>query len=302
LERELAQFSKADIAAGVQAHLEQSVVSQVKKQFADHPTIPRRLYVAGGVFANVSLNRRLAEDLEAELYVCPNMGDGGLGLGAALLTHDQPVDFSSLYLGDEAGSVSEHLLETSPVACSIHDSGSMSDIAATDISSGKVIAVARGRMEFGPRALGNRSILARADDRSINQWLNNRLSRTEFMPFAPIVRDVDASEYFVLRQGIEQYENMTTTCMSTELARRTCEAVVHLDGTARPQVVSERRNPWIFRLLTEFKKATGCGVLINTSFNIHEEPIVRTANDAFASFLTAQLDVLYTENQRISRV
>ena len=92
------------------------------------------------------------------------------------------------------------------------------------------------------------------------------------------------------------------TCMSTELARRTCEAVVHLDGTARPQVVSERRNPWIFRLLTEFKKATGCGVLINTSFNIHEEPIVRTANDAFASFLTAQLDVLYTENQRISRV
>ena len=198
--------------------------------------------------------------------------------------------------------MSEHLLETSPVACSIHDSGSMSDIAATDISSGKVIAVARGRMEFGPRALGNRSILARADDRSINQWLNNRLSRTEFMPFAPIVRDIDASEYFVLRQGIEQYENMTTTCMSTELARRTCEAVVHLDGTARPQVVSERRNPWIFRLLTEFKKATGCGVLINTSFNIHEEPIVRTANDAFASFLTAQLDVLYTENQRISRV
>ncbi|NBO53154.1 MAG: hypothetical protein EBU84_00855 [Actinobacteria bacterium] len=302
LERELAQFSKADIAAGVQAHLEQSVINQVKKQFADYPTIPRRLYVAGGVFANVSLNRRLAEDLEAELYVCPNMGDGGLGLGAALLTHDQPVDFSSLYLGDEAGSVSEHLLETSPVACSIHDSESMPDIAATDISSGKVIAVARGRMEFGPRALGNRSILARADDRSINQWLNNRLSRTEFMPFAPIVRDVDASEYFVLRQGIEQYENMTTTCMSTELARRTCEAIVHLDGTARPQVVSERRNPWIFRLLTEFKKATGCGVLINTSFNIHEEPIVRTANDAFASFLTAQLDVLYTENQRISKI
>ncbi|NBO56940.1 MAG: hypothetical protein EBU84_20625 [Actinobacteria bacterium] len=229
------------------------------------------------------------------------MGDGGLGLGAALTAHDQPVDFSSLYLGDEAGSVSEHLLETAPVTSTIHNFESMSDLAASDISSGKVVAVARGRMEYGPRALGNRSILARADDRSINQWLNTRLNRTEFMPFAPIVRDIDASDYFMLRQRNEQYENMTTTCLSTDLARKTCEAVVHLDGTARPQVVSERRNPWIFRLLTEFKKITGCGVLINTSFNIHEEPIVRTANDALTSFLTAQLDVLYTDNQRILR-
>ncbi len=301
LERELAGFSKADIAAGVQAHLEESVLSQVKQQLADYSTIPRRLYVAGGVFANVSLNRRLAEELEIELHVCPNMGDGGLGLGAALTAHDQPVDFSSLYLGDEAGSVSEHLLETAPVTSTIHNFESMSDLAASDISSGKVVAVARGRMEYGPRALGNRSILARADDRSINQWLNTRLNRTEFMPFAPIVRDIDASDYFMLRQRNEQYENMTTTCLSTDLARKTCEAVVHLDGTARPQVVSERRNPWIFRLLTEFKKITGCGVLINTSFNIHEEPIVRTANDALTSFLTAQLDVLYTDNQRILR-
>lgn len=299
LERHLAGHSAEDIAAGVQRHLEMSVLELIRQLFIRNTGIPRRLYVAGGVFANVSLNRRIAEDLEIEVYVGPNMGDGGLGLGAALLKHNVPVDFDSLYLGDVAGDVSLDLLEGGRYEVASHDSSDLASIVADDLAAGSVVGVCRGRMEYGPRALGNRSILARADDPKINQWLNNRLNRTDFMPFAPIVRDVDARDYFELTQRHECYENMTVTCLTTQLAQETCSAIVHLDKTARPQVVTKRRNPWVFDVLSKFKLQTGCGVLINTSFNIHEEPIVRNSDDAFRSFESARLDVLVTDSQRL---
>lgn len=299
LRRKFEGFSDADVAAGVQDHLERSVLKLVTNMRQQHPLLSGRLYVAGGVFANVSLNRRIAEDLQIEVLVAPNMGDGGLGLGAALSIHNAQVDFSSLYLGDDAGNVDSKIVSSAGCGYSLESTHNLAIRTAEDLAAGKVVGVCRGRMEYGPRALGNRSILARADDRSINQWLNSRLSRTEFMPFAPIVRDVDAQEYFILPQRPECYENMTVTCMTTKLAQDTCAAIVHLDQTARPQVVSERRNPWIFQVLTKFKQITGCGVLINTSFNIHEEPIVRTADDAFFSFITAGLDVLITDKQHI---
>ena len=299
LRRKLRGYSDADVAAGVQDHLERNVLKLVTNMRQQYPLFSSRLYVSGGIFANVSLNRRIAEDLQIDVLVAPNMGDGGLGLGAALLVHDVQVDFSSLYLGDDAGNVEPEIVLSAGCEYSLDSNNNLATRTAEDLATGKVVGVCRGRMEYGPRALGNRSILARADDRSINQWLNSRLSRTEFMPFAPIVRDIDAVDYFILPQRPECYENMTVTCMTTKLAQDTCAAIVHLDKTARPQIVSESKNPWLFQVLTQFKRITGCGVLINTSFNIHEEPIVRTADDAFVSFITAGLDVLVTDGQHI---
>jgi carbamoyltransferase len=117
------------------------------------------------------------------------------------------------------------------------------------------------------------------------------------MPFAPVVRDIDADEYFAITQPPWAYENMTTTCAVRDIARRVAPAIVHVDGTARPQVLTRQRNAFIYDVLTRYKEMTGSGVLVNTSFNIHEEPIVRDAETSIRSFLTSRLDALVLENR-----
>jgi carbamoyltransferase len=292
LQKALVGFQPADIAAGAQSHLEKVTVAYCQDVLRNAKQPSPVLYVAGGVFANVSLNRRLRECLPVDrVVVAPNMGDGGLGMGAALLYHPHKIAFDSLYLGTSIGRVNDLpkvLLDQIEWAIP----ADLIDQVSSQLANQKTVAVARGRMEYGPRALGNRSIFASASDAHINQILNNRLGRTEFMPFAPIVRDVDCDRYFQLTQPISAYENMTTTCFVTALARQLCPAVVHIDGTARPQIVTRIRNPWIFELLERYEQLTECGVLINTSFNMHEEPIVASSETAVESFLRSRLDVL----------
>ena len=161
------------------------------------------------------------------------------------------------------------------------------------LADGKVVARFAGRMEYGPRALGNRSILYRPDSPSVNDWLNERLKRTEFMPFAPSSLAEDAATYFV---GIEGAENtarfMTITFDCTEVMKKSCPGVVHIDGTARPQIVHAHDNPDYHRIISEFKRLTGLSCVVNTSFNIHEEPIVCTPEDAIRAFKIGHLDVL----------
>jgi carbamoyltransferase len=161
------------------------------------------------------------------------------------------------------------------------------------IAAGKVVARFNGRMEYGPRALGNRSILYHAKEPSVNQWLNQRLGRTEFMPFAPATlyehrhanyQRVDGADYAA------QFMTITFDC--TDEMRRTCPAAVHVDGTARPQLVTATSNPGFHAILTEYYKLTGVPSVINTSFNMHEEPIVCTPDDAIRAFLQGNLDYL----------
>ncbi|MDA3017579.1 MAG: hypothetical protein O2841_06040 [Actinomycetota bacterium] len=293
LKKDLKEFSKEDIAAGAQSALETLVLDYIRAAIESSEFEKPDLYLAGGVFANVSLNRRIAEELQiASVSVAPNMGDGGLSLGAALLNHDSRVTFQTLYLGTEI----EPTIVSLPVdllnqAEERHTSDLEGDVARL-LAGGQIVAVARGRMEFGPRALGNRSILAAAGDKGINDSLNKKLRRTEFMPFAPIVRDVDAAEYFELTQELWAYENMTVTCYARDRTRVQCPAIVHVDGTARPQVLTRERNPFVYEILSKYQKMTGVGVLVNTSFNMHEEPIVRTAETAFRSFITGNIDAL----------
>jgi carbamoyltransferase len=161
------------------------------------------------------------------------------------------------------------------------------------IAEGYVVARMDGRMEHGPRALGNRSILYRPDDPSVNDWLNERLQRTEFMPFAPATLAEDAERCYLGIAGAEDAARfMTITFDCTEHMRSTSPGVVHIDGTARPQLVSESDNPGYYRIIREFKRLTGISSVVNTSFNIHEEPIVCTPQDAIRAFQIGHLDVL----------
>jgi carbamoyltransferase len=148
-------------------------------------------------------------------------------------------------------------------------------------------------MEFGPRSLGNRSILYHCSDASVNEWLNKRLDRTEFMPFAPATIEDEAKANFTDLDGAEHTaEFMTITSDCSEKFKRTCPAAVHVDGTARPQIVRKQSNPSFHAVLEEYRKQTGIGTVVNTSFNMHEEPIVCEPGDAVRSFLRGHLDYL----------
>jgi len=161
------------------------------------------------------------------------------------------------------------------------------------LAEGYVVARCAGRMEYGPRALGNRSILYRPDDPSVNDWLNERLRRTEFMPFAPITRVETVEDAYLNASSVTHPARfMTITRHCTPKMRRTCGGVVHVDGTARPQYVDPAVTPGLHRILRSFARRTGLTSLINTSFNIHEEPIVCTAKDAVRAFLDGHLDYL----------
>jgi carbamoyltransferase len=148
-------------------------------------------------------------------------------------------------------------------------------------------------MEYGPRALGNRSVLYPARTPEVNQWLNHQLGRTEFMPFAPAALASEAPRLFKNLAGCTKTaEFMTITFDCTDAMWRMCPAAVHVDGTARPQLVTERANPSFHRILRRYFSATGIPAVINTSFNMHEEPIVCSPTDAIRAFLRGNIDYL----------
>ena len=161
------------------------------------------------------------------------------------------------------------------------------------LAAGKVVARFDGRMEYGPRALGHRSILYHAKEPAVNQWLNQRLGRTEFMPFAPAtLYEHRASCYNNIEGADYAAQFMTLTFDCTDQMKRDCPAAVHVDGTARPQLVTADSSPGFHRILTEYYKLTGVPSVINTSFNMHEEPIVCSPDDAIRAFLQGNLDYL----------
>jgi carbamoyltransferase len=167
------------------------------------------------------------------------------------------------------------------------------------IFDGKVVGRFKGRMEYGPRALGNRTIVARPTDKNINDWLNKKLKRTEFMPFAPSMIAEHADEVLEnYEKRVSDYADnfMTITYDVKPEWREKTQATTHIDGTARPQVVTKEANPTYHRLIEEYYKLSGIPVVINTSFNMHEEPIVTTPNDAIRSFQQGCLDYLAIGN------
>lgn len=289
LKKKLRGFSKEDISAGIQKHLENLVTGYIEKAINEFVGLRIPVALAGGVFANVKLNQKIAELKEvSEIYIFPHMGDGGLAIGSAFAYLSEkmnlfPSVFKNLYLGPEINKIDNEEVSVEQISKEI----------AGFLASGKIIAIARGRMEYGPRALGNRSILASAKNNDINKNLNQKLRRSVFMPFAPVIRKEKADEYFIGWQKCEKaLEFMTITLTAKDKFRSEAPAALHIDGTARPQIISKETNPLLYGILIEYEKITGSGVLINTSFNIHDEPIICAEEEARVAFQNAQIDLL----------
>jgi carbamoyltransferase len=280
----LRNYSREDVAYAFQHLLEREMVRLAQRHVNGQPV---NIVMAGGVMSNVKLNMALGKELPAEsLYIFPNMGDGGLCVGAALsVLGSLPAPVRDMYLGTEftPEQALEALAKHSYLRFERPDD--MAGTVARALAGQKIVARCAGRMEFGPRALGNRSILYHCSDRSVNDWLNRQLNRTEFMPFAPICLEEDSEEYFFVPEGQSRpCEFMTLVVKCTEKMQKTCPAAVHVDGTARPQLVAAHRNPGIYEILKEYKRLTGISCLINTSFNMHEEPIIRSPEEAIRAF------------------
>lgn len=290
--RLLEKYRREDIAAWAQGILETFIVAVVRGWL--QKTGEKSLALAGGVFANVKLNQRLhsLEGVE-RLFVCPNMGDGGLSLGAICECGGlKSQSLEHAFLGD-AFSDGEMRDALTRAGLPTHRCDDVETKCAVAVAAGNLVARFTGAMEWGPRALGNRSILARTTDRQVPDRLNQLLRRSDFMPFAPAMLDREADRYLVRYAPARHAAEFMTVCFDcTPEMQQDHAAVVHVDRTARAQLVNERTNPAFHRILSAYAARTGHGVMLNTSFNIHEEPIVCTPDEAVSTFLRAELDYL----------
>jgi carbamoyltransferase len=295
------------IAASLQVRLEDAMFSILNK--LHRRTRLKRLCLAGGVAYNCVVNGRIFDETPFEdVYIAPAAGDAGLAIGAAfyvyhqLLGHPRSFTMGHAYWGPEFGDPElREALDRRREVCErqacvvrrIEDQGSLCRWTAKQIAEGKIVGWFQGRMEWGPRALGNRSIVVDPRRPEMKDVLNNRIKHREpFRPFAPSILEERVGEYFV-----QSYPSpfMLMTYKVRPEKRDVIPAPTHVDGTGRLQTVSVEQNPLYWRLIHEFERLTGVPVLLNTSFN-ENEPIVRTPEEALDCFLRTKMDVLVLKN------
>jgi carbamoyltransferase len=297
-------FKQADLAASVQLLLEEIGIEFIRYWL--RKTGIRSIAVAGGVFSNVKFNQRIHELEEIDdFFVHPAMDDSGLAVGGAFaaLAEEPRIDprhllqrLKNIYFGNQYGD-NEILECIEAFGFQATYEAKIADVVAKLLAEGHVVARFTGRMEYGPRALGHRSILYQTTDPSINDWLNAHLLRTEFMPFAPATLQEYADECFEGLDGArDSARYMTITFNCTEKMRAQSPGVVHVDGTARPQILDPETSPDFYKITKAYYEITGIPSLINTSFNMHGEPIVCTPEDALRSFKQGKLDYLAIGN------
>ncbi len=318
-----------DMAASIQQVTEEIVLRM--GHFVHQQTGCRHLCMAGGVALNCVANGRLdREGPFDQIWIQPAAGDAGGALGVAwliwhqLLEHGrQTPELPDAQQGSQLGST----LQSSDID-RLHQAGAVSERLDDDalfhrvaglIASGKVVGWAQGRMEFGPRALGNRSILGDARNTEMQTTMNVKIKfRESFRPFAPIVMEEYAPDVFEMPSGKQSPYMLFTydVCEQNRIPidesipkgiervrqpRSDLPAITHLDYSARVQTVGRDRHPRLHQLLREFHAQTGCPVMINTSFNVRGEPIVRTAEDAFRCFMATNMDALAIDNHLFLR-
>ncbi len=285
-----------NISWAVQQLVEDLLVQWVKN--AIQATGIRRLVLSGGVFMNVKANNKLLllDEVE-ELFVFPSGGDESLPIGAAIamsmeLGYTDIAPLGPLYLGPEIDAAEARSIAASArkdfAVCEPPD---MDEFLGAQLAQGKILARCAGRMEWGARSLGNRSIIADASDRSILNRINQAIKNRDFwMPFAPSILHERADDYLVNPKNF--FAPYMVVAMETkEPARHDLAAAIHpADYTARPQMVAEEWNPGYYRMMKAFERRTGRGGILNTSFNIHGDPIAMTAADAFDTFARSELD------------
>ncbi|MBX3298109.1 MAG: carbamoyltransferase [Acidobacteria bacterium] len=293
-----------DIACSAQKALEDTAIHLVNK--LHEMTGEENLCMAGGVAFNSVMNGRIFHETPFKrFFVQPAAGDAGCSVGSAYYVWNQKLDKPRSFVMKHAywgpGFTNEECrsaLETAGLAYTSLDDEALLPKVAKMIADGAIVGWFNGRMELGPRALGARSFLAdprRADMREI---LNHKVKLREwFRPLAPSMHEEAGAEIF----GVDHHDPfMITVIEVAEAYKSKVPAVVHVDGTARPQMVSRAANPRYWTLIDEFRKITGIPMLLNTSFNV-QEPIVCTPQNAINTFMNANFDALVLENQLVLR-
>jgi carbamoyltransferase len=304
----LKKLGRENFSSTIQNWLESAVISFLNQALPKDKKV--NLCLAGGVIANVILNYKIFQNCRINnIYVCPPMGDEGSALGAACLAAiNKNLDIKWLskdimpYWGP-----SYNKDETLAVLKKNNHQIIFEDLktdwtkkAAEKILENKIIAIFQGRMEFGPRALGNRSILANVIDPNMKTKINiNIKKRPEFQPFCPAVLEEDREDLFL---NSFQHKYMATAFLMKEIYRKRYPSAVHVDGTARPQFVEKKDNENLYKILKEVKKKINHGIIINTSFNLHGRSMVMKPQDAIDDFLACGLDYLYLNEYEIKKI
>ncbi len=297
-ETPMSQFHK-DMAASIQK-VTDTIVVHIAKHL-HHETGSKNLCMAGGVALNCVSNSKIFEETGFEnIFVQPAAGDAGGALGAALYVHNtvlkNPRTFvmKDAFLGpDFADDEIESLLRSTGVPYKKHDRQELIELTAKRIADQHVIGWFQGRMEFGPRALGSRSIIADARNPKNQSVVNLKIKyRESFRPFAPTVLEERTNDYFEFNRP-SPFMLFVATVRED---KRHIPAVTHVDGSARLQTIARDQHPLYYDLIKEFERQTGCPVIINTSFNVRGEPIVCEPVHAWRCFLRTEMDTLVMGN------
>ena len=295
LKHMLSEYKDVDIAFNAQLILEE----RLKDIFTKALEISDNVVYGGGVALNCVANTKLLQQCNGNLWIMPNPGDAGGSLGAAALAYGKKLIWKDAFLG--------HRTEQSLTRTSLQ----LAEQIVAHLLEHKVCGVAFGRAEFGPRALGHRSIIADPRSEKMQKNLNLKVKfRESFRPFAPAVIEEDLNDWFdtetsnpymLLVSNVKDSRLINNSVKSEGFdqlndKRSEIPAVTHVDNSARIQTVNEKSNKRFHELLKEFKKITNVPILINTSFNIRGEPIVSSVEDAFRCFMGTNLDILVCEN------
>jgi len=328
-ETELTQFHM-DLAASIQVVTEE-IVLKLARSLREETGI-KNLCLAGGVALNCVANGKLhQENIFDGIWIQPASGDAGSALGAALVGWHQyhkkerlvdPNDsMKGTYLGPEfSNNEITNYLEQVQAPYHTHSDPQLFNCIAEELEKGHVIGWFNGRMEFGPRALGARSIIGDPRNQKMQSIMNLKIKyRESFRPFAPSVLEEDVCNQFEmnakspymllvapvkkeLRKQMTDEENKLFGIDKLNIPRSSLPAITHVDFSARVQTVSFTTNPRYYNLISTFKQRTGCPTIVNTSFNVRGEPIVCTPQDAYRCFMRTEMDVLVLENQILFKI
>lgn len=297
-----------DLAFSVQHKLEEIIVKLLVD--AQKKTKIKKLCMAGGVSLNCAVVKKISDlKIFEEIFVQPASSDAGSAMGAACLALVKKFNRtlkkvkSHVYLGNKYNnSKIRYILEKCNIKYSDINKSKTYKFFLDQISNDKVVSVFRGRHEFGPRALGNRSIFANPKNKNMKSILNNKIKfREGFRPFAPVIMNTYAKTYFELKTKLNNYKHMNINVSAKKNAKIDFPSCVHVDGSSRLQVINKEDNLFLYNLLNQLHSKYDTNCLINTSFNLNEMPIVNTPQDALSCFYASGIDHLLIGDFLISK-
>ena len=295
--RNITQDQK-DLAASVQFTLEKIITNLVKDFF--HKTKISNLCLAGGVALNCAMIKKISDlKIFKNIFVQPASSDAGTSLGSAILAHKTKKNynikkfFSHTYLGNSfKDSEIKKILNTCNINYEHINKDYNKEYIVEKLNKNSIFAIFKGRHEFGPRALGNRSIFANPKLKNMKSILNNKIKfREGFRPFAPIIIDKLADNYFDLTSDSNDYKHMNINVGAKKITKEKFPSCVHVDSTSRVQIIKKEDNYFIYNLLKSLNEGHNIDCLINTSFNVNKMPIVNTPQDALSCFFSSGIDL-----------